>query len=209
MYKSVFYVATVMVMIGCDGTSLSSLNTKSPQENDTSKTQVSHPHDTTMIETRIKKIYLDAINQKRSQNQNCGTSGTKPAVGPLVWNDTLYKSAYEHSEDLAESGTFSHDGSGTVSDWTAQVQKLGKGSSVKERIENNGYTNWKNIGENITAGTGRDTAEKAMTAWMKSDGHCANIMNANYTEVGMAYFEKIDTKYKHYWTQNFGSKLTY
>jgi len=196
MYKSFFYLATAMVLIGCSSEDF--VSNPLPLE--------SHESEAPKMEIDIKKAYLDAINKKRATQQNCGEKGTKPAVNSLVWNDALYKAAYEHSEDLAKSDTFSHEGSGTLSDWTAEVQNLGRGSTYRERSENNGYINWKTLGENITAGTVRDTVEKAMNAWMKSDGHCANIMKATYTEVGMAHVEKENSKYRHYWTQNFGAR---
>lgn len=162
--------------------------------------------DAPIIDSTTKQVYLDAINNARALNQDCGENGIKPAVSALVWSDTLYKAAYEHSEDLAESNTFSHDGSGTDSDWTAQVLDLGRGSKFNERIENNGYTDWRTISENIAAGTYRDTAQEAVDAWIESDGHCANLMNPAFKEVGMGHVEKSDSTYTHYWTQNFGAK---
>ena len=127
--------------------------------------------------------YLDAINQARSKNQDCGSYGYFPAVNPLIWSDTLYKASYEHIQDLVETETFSHTGSGTKSDWTGT--KLGKASSVKERIENYNYK-WSAIGENIAAGTFTNTAQKVVQQWLDSDGHCANLMSDFFTEVGMA-----------------------
>ncbi len=41
-----------------------------------------------------------------------------------------------------------------------------------------------NYGEN--AGQGKPTAEKQMNSWMKSDGHRANILRGDYTEIGIA-----------------------
>ncbi|SFV67217.1 hypothetical protein MNB_SV-13-1015 [hydrothermal vent metagenome] len=41
--------------------------------------------------------------------------------------------------------------------------------------------------------------------WLKSDSHCANLMNPNFTELGMAMIKDESTKYIHYWTQNFGT----
>lgn len=159
--------------------------------------------------------YLDAINNARLIQQNCGSEGIKPAVAPLSWNDKLYSASAEHSTDLAawnhgivtesEALTrFSHDGSGTVSDWTAQEQALGRGSKVGERIDNSGYT-WQAYGENIAAGTNTSTAVQVVQQWLDSPKHCANLMSSNYTEVGMAMVEDANSFYTHYWTQNFGN----
>lgn len=146
--------------------------------------------------------YLDAINQARNVQQDCGSEGVFPATHALTWSDKLYKAAYEHSYDLASSNTFSHYGSGTESDWTGI--SLGKSSTMVERIENYEYE-WWTVGENVAGGTNTDTAEKVIQQWLDSDGHCANLMNSNFTEVGMALVKDTSAYYTHYWTQNFGT----
>ena len=178
--------------------------TNTTSEITTTTANESQSFDAPTIDAETKQSYLDAINAVRALEQDCGSEGIKPAVSALEWNDSLHKAAYEHSEDLAESDTFSHDGSGTDTDWTSQVQNLGRGSTTKERIENNGYTNWRAIGENITAGTSWDIAEEAVQSWIESPPHCANLMSDNYTEVGMAMVKDTNSLYTHYWTQNFG-----
>jgi len=149
-----------------------------------------------------KQKYLDAINQARSQTQDCGYKGIKAPAPALKWNDKLYDAAYMHSNDLAETDTFSHTGSGTKSDLAAQKLHPNVGSTVKERIEYTGYI-WSRYGENIAAGY--DTIESTMIAWLDSPGHCANIMNPNFKEVGMALVTKDGSKYYYYWTQDFGT----
>jgi uncharacterized protein YkwD len=49
-------------------------------------------------------------------------------------------------------------------------------------------------GENIAHG--QTTAKEVMTDWMNSPGHRANIMNANFKQLGVG---KVGT----YWTQQF------
>jgi uncharacterized protein YkwD len=154
-----------------------------------------------VLSTSQQNEYLNAINLARSVEQDCRTKGKFPATLPLNWSDKLYKSSYEHSYDLATSNTFSHDGSGTASDWTGTA--LGTQSSMKERIEHYNYS-WSRIGENIAAGTATNTATLVVQQWLDSDGHCANIMNASFTEVGMAMVQNASSTYTHYWTQNFG-----
>jgi len=145
--------------------------------------------------------YLNAVNNARAQRQDCGSEGVFNAAPALVWSDQLYRAAYEHSYDLANTNTFSHAGSGTIYDITAQKLGLTAGSSMRQRIDNYDYQ-WSNIGENIAAGY--DNIETTVALWMASDGHCANIMNPNFTEMGIGYLEKDDTDYYYYWTQNFG-----
>ncbi len=146
---------------------------------------------------------LDAINKARSIQRDCYPDDSRGVVGPspkLYWNDELYASALEHSTDLAMSDTFSHYGSGTKYDITGD----GKPSIFYERIVANGYSNYYTVGENIAGG--QTTLEEVMEAWLASPGHCENIMNPNYTEVGIALVIEADSTYGTYWTQNFGSK---
>ena len=56
-------------------------------------------------------------------------------------------------------------------------------------------------GENISAG--HPSAEETMRGWMNSPGHRANILNADYTELGVGYVFDKNSYYKHYWVQIF------
>jgi len=147
---------------------------------------------------------LDAINKARSVQRDCyPNDDSRGLVGPspkLYWNDELYASALEHSTDLAQSNTFSHYGSGTASDITGD----GTPSIFYERIIANGYSNYYTVGENIAGG--QTTLKEVMDAWLASPGHCENIMNDKYTEVGVALVIESESTYGTYWTQNFGSK---
>jgi len=162
-------------------------------------------HTPTTHTTDLKTVYLELINDIRSEGRTCGEYGYMKATDPLAWNDKLYSAAYEHSKDMALSNTFSHTGSGTKSDLTAQELHLTDGSHVGDRIEINGYKNWKRYGENIAAGTSMDEAYEALQAWVKSPGHCKNLMNPKFKEVGMAMYHNADSHYKYYWTQDFGT----
>jgi uncharacterized protein YkwD len=146
-----------------------------------------------------RQKFLSLINNARSQGRTCGSYGYLPAVPAVTWSDKLYKAAYEHSQDLAVSHTFSHSGSGTESDWSGFA--LNKQSNVADRLANYNYS-WNSYGENIAAG--QTTAEIAMNGWLGSPGHCNNIMSRSVTQVGMAKKTNLDAFYRHYWTQNFG-----
>ncbi len=154
------------------------------------------------ISDTLKTAYLKEINQARATQQDCHTEGIFEATTKLTWSEKLYHAAYEHTQDLVTTETFEHEGSGTQSDWTGYT--LGKKSDLIERAENYGYQ-WHRLGENLAGGTTMDTPQKAIAAWLKSDGHCANLMNPNFTEVGMVRIKKEDSKYTHYWSQEFGT----
>jgi uncharacterized protein YkwD len=154
------------------------------------------------LSNETKQRYLDAINEARSKTQDCGDRGIMNPAPPVQWSDKLYQAAYLHSKDMALSEYFSHTGSGEASDVVAQAKHPGTGSSVKERIEYTGYT-WNRYGENIAAGY--DTLQSVIAAWLQSPGHCANIMNPNFKEVGMALYYKEGSDYGYYWTQDFAT----
>jgi len=195
----------MVLFVGCGGSTTPAADTaveNTALQNSNSST--ANPYPAPALTDDERTAYLKVINDARSAEQDCGNEGVFPPAAALAWNDALYNAAYEHSEDMAQSNTFSHDGSGTDSDWTGV--ELGKSSTVSERLENNGYTNWRKIGENIAAGTNRDTAQKAVDAWLASDEHCANLMDPGYTEVGMAMVKESQSDDTYYWTQDFGKR---
>jgi len=128
-----------------------------------------------------KAVLLQLVNDARKKGCNCGDTYYAPAPA-LTWNDQLEKAAYNHSTDMYQKKYFSHIGS--------------DGSGSGERISAVGYS-WKYYGENIAFGY---SAEKDVVAgWLTSPGHCSNIMNKNFREMGVA-------KAGEYWTQDFGSR---
>ena len=205
--KSGLILVLMVILTGCGGSS----SVGSSAVNDTTESkpiEVPDPTNAPELSQETKDHYLKTINDARTKagGQDCGVYGHFDPAPKLTWSDELYYASYEHSYDMAESDWFDHQGSGTDNDWTAKVQNLGRGSKLNERVENNNYKNWAHIGENISAGTDRDTPEEAVTSWMNSDGHCKNIMNPDFKEVGMAVVKEPDSKYTYYWTQDFGAK---
>lgn len=72
------------------------------------------------------------------------------------------------------------------------------GSSFATALREQGVT-YKNAGENIA--WGQHTPEEVVTAWMNSAGHRKNIMNPNFTTIGVGYYE--NAKGTDYWCQLF------
>lgn len=58
--------------------------------------------------------------------------------------------------------------------------------------------NYRGAGENIAYG--QRSASEVMTAWMNSEGHRANILNASFTRLGVGVVQKGNTLY---WAQMF------
>jgi len=160
--------------------------------------------DTTIpsISETLKNKYLKAVNSVRSKPQDCGEAGSFAATTKLTWNSKLYEAAYEHMQDLIESQTFVHEGSGTESDWTGYA--LGKKSDFIERAENHAYK-WSRLAENLGGGTHLTQPEEMVREWLESDHHCANLMNPNFTELGMVMIKDEASLYTHYWGQEFGT----
>ncbi|MEM7759978.1 MAG: CAP domain-containing protein [Cyanobacteria bacterium P01_A01_bin.40] len=118
----------------------------------------------------------------------------KAGLNPLTLNNQLAQAAQGHSDRMAEDDFFSHTGA--------------DGSSVSDRVQDTGYQ-YSRAGENIAAG--QRTAEQVVQDWMNSPGHRANILNPEFTEIGIGYeLLENDTgsvNYNHYWTQVFGTPL--
>jgi len=117
----------------------------------------------------IRDEFLAAVNQARSVNRICGTTPYGPAP-PVSWSENLAMAAYLHSEDMALNNFFSHTGS--------------DGSSPGQRISRQGYP-WRTYGENIAVGY--PTVPSVIQGWLGSEGHCRNMMDPDFTEIGAGY----------------------
>jgi uncharacterized protein YkwD len=127
---------------------------------------------------------IDRINQARAAGRTCGTTSYAPAPA-LGWNGYLFNSSAGHSTDMAANNYFSH----TSLD----------GRDPGQRITGAGYA-WSAYGENIAAG--QTTVQAVVDGWLNSPGHCANIMNPTYTEVGTACVASMTSQYPTYWTMD-------
>jgi len=164
---------------------------------------IPYPYPAPHITSETIHTYVKSINAIRREGRRCGNLGYFPAVAPLRWNKALYLAAYEHSADMLAANVFTHKGSHSRTDWTTNVQHLGRASTFTDRIENNGYLQWKRLGQNIA--TGMPTVEKTMEQWVTSEHHCENMMNPEFEEFGMAHVSNSSTRFNHYWTQNFAT----
>ncbi|WP_295712362.1 CAP domain-containing protein [Mucilaginibacter sp.] len=137
----------------------------------------------------FKSEFLARINAARSKGCNCGNTYFPPAP-PLTWNNKLFDAATGHAKDMARSSYFSH----TSKD----------GRSMEDRVVSAGYKfkGFKSfaIGENIAQG--QQSIAEVMDGWLKSEGHCKNLMNRDFKEVGIA-------EYKTYWVQDFGGRTSF
>lgn len=72
------------------------------------------------------------------------------------------------------------------------------GSHFTTALSENGVS-YRGAGENIA--WGQQSPEAVMNTWMNSDGHRANILNKNFTTIGVGYYVGNDGR--QYWTQLF------
>jgi uncharacterized protein YkwD len=129
------------------------------------------------------------VNSHRAAGASCGTRGSFPPAPALAWNDALTQAALVHSDDMVANNFFSHTGS--------------DGSSAGQRATAAGY-GWSTWGENIAAG--QTSVDSVMAAWVASPGHCANLMNARFRDIGLACVSGgAGNSYRSYWTMALGA----
>ena len=76
------------------------------------------------------------------------------------------------------------------------------GSSPAERATRAGYT-WRVVGENIASG--QSTPEQVVEEWIGSSHHCANLMSADFTEMGVGFAANSTSAGGIYWAQVFAA----
>jgi uncharacterized protein YkwD len=130
---------------------------------------------------------LDLVNQARATPRQCGNRLFN-AARPVRWNNLLAEASRLHAEDMARYSYLSHSGR--------------DGSDPSQRVERAGYR-YRATGENIAAGQMKP--EDAVAGWVKSPGHCANLMNPAFSEMGAAYAVDSRSEMGVYWTQAFGT----
>ena len=106
---------------------------------------------------------------------------TKNGLAPLTENWELSRVARYKSQDMHDLRYFSHT-SPTYGSPFDMMRAFG--------------LSYRAAGENIAYG--QRTPRAVVTAWMNSEGHRANILNAKYTQIGVGYVAS-----GNYWTQMF------
>src|SRR3989344_5978804 len=112
-------------------------------------------------QTLTKEGVFSYTNSARAQN------GALPA---LTYNETLERSAQLKLADMFNRQYFEH------------VSPIGDGPSDLAKTVGYAYVV---VGENLALGNFENNA-KLVDAWMASPGHRANILNAQYQEIGIA-----------------------
>ena len=145
---------------------------------------VPKPADAVAVSRRI----LELVNAARAAGRRCGAKYFAPAA-PLALDASLTRAALAHSEEMARYGAFDHRGH--------------DGSTPAQRVEHAGYGAHRIVGENIAAGA--MSPAEVTDGWLASPGHCENIMDGRFTQIGIAYAASPNPEVGLYWTQDFAA----
>ena len=129
---------------------------------------------------------LVLVNNFRKTGGSCG-SKLLPPVAPLRLDPLLSKAAQRYAEQMVSKKFFSHKGL--------------DGSHPKSRIEATGYKG-KAWGENIALG--QETPKEVVASWIKSPGHCSNMLSPLFSELGVGFASDPARPDRLYWVQTFG-----
>ena len=135
----------------------------------------------------VSRRVLELVNEVRSKSRRCGWKRFEPAPA-LTLSSVLQQAASVQASDMAARSALSHTG--------------GDGSTPADRATRAGYR-WRFVGENIASG--QATPEQVVGEWVDSPHHCANLMSADFTEMGIAWAVDPKSAGGIYWAQVFGS----
>jgi uncharacterized protein YkwD len=129
---------------------------------------------------------VEQLNALRQQAAPCAQAGS--AMQRLSWESRLASSAVEQARDLAVQDRLSH------------TDSRNRGLGV--RLRSVGYPA-AGAGENLAAGQS-DIAD-TLQAWLASPSHCANLMQPEYSDVGLACVQRRSSRYQRFWVAHFGA----
>lgn len=133
---------------------------------------------------------LERVNAARARGARCGTRwyATAPPLRPSALLDAV---ARGHALDMAEQGYFDH--------------RDRAGRTPADRLHAAGYLE-RLVGENIAYGPA--TAQEVVEGWLRSPGHCENLMNPHFRDMGIAYAPGRADRPGLYWAQELAAPRT-
>ena len=126
---------------------------------------------------------LELVNEVRARGAQCGAQSFGPAP-PLSLSGTLASVALGHATDMAVHDYFEH-------------QDL-SGQSPADRVRAAGYQE-KLVGENIAYGP--QSVEEVVKGWLASPGHCQNIMDPRFAQMGIGLAPGRASRRGLFWVQ--------
>lgn len=137
----------------------------------------------------VRARVVELVNIARSKGRRCG-SERFAAAPPLVVSQQLSAAAAAHARDMARRKFFEHRGS--------------EGSQPKDRVLRTGYQP-RLTGENIAYGP--ESAEEVVAGWLASPGHCSNMMDSRFRDIGVGLANGRKPG-QIYWVQEFGAPIS-
>ncbi|MBR7553471.1 CAP domain-containing protein [Allobacillus sp. GCM10007491] len=147
---------------------------ETPVKEEVTEQKQEQPEQTTNELNEFEQQVVQLTNEERS----------KHGLQPLKIDTELSKVAREKSRDMATNNYFSHN-SPTYGSPFDMMKQFG--------------VDYRTAGENIAKG--QRTPQQVVNAWMNSEDHRANILNGNFTHIGVGYVEQ-----GNHWTQQFIGK---
>jgi uncharacterized protein YkwD len=135
---------------------------------------------------KVRARVVELVNTARATSRKCGNT-RYAAAPPLSESEALHDAAAGHARNMARRKFFDHRGV--------------DGTQPKDRVIRAGYQP-RLTGENIALGP--ESAEEVVAGWLDSPGHCANIMEHRFKDIGVG-LSVGRGRGKIYWVQNFGS----
>lgn len=120
----------------------------------------------------IQEQIVELVNEER----------TKAGLSPVTGDTTIQSAAQVRAAESAVS--FSHT--------------RPNGQNFSTALTEAGVT-YKGSGENLA--WGQKTPEEVMKGWMNSPGHKANLLNPDFTKIGVGYYQNANGV--NYWSQLF------
>lgn len=132
----------------------------------------------------IPTISTDVANYEKEVVALVNVERQKAGLKLLTENWEVSRTARIKSQEMSKTKILSHN-SNTYGNPFQMLTSFG--------------ITYKSAGENIAYG--QKNPQQVMNSWMNSSGHKANILNANYTHIGVGYEPN-----GNYWTQQFIQK---
>ncbi|MEG2788063.1 MAG: CAP domain-containing protein [Romboutsia sp.] len=157
-----------------------SINKPETDNSNNNSSSINKPETNNNIESTVENFasyqmeIVDLVNIERS----------KIGLNPLVLDTNISDVATIKSQDMIAKNYFDHN-SPTYGSPFDMMSKFG--------------INYKSAGENIASG--QRTPKEVMNSWMNSEGHRKNILNPNFTKIGVGIAKKSNNSI--YWTQMF------
>jgi len=141
------------------------------------------------VDAQALERALQRLNEVRQLGEAPCVSG-KVVMPPLAWEARLAGSAQQQAADLALRDLLSH----------VDARQRGLGA----RLRGAGYAA-SSAGENLAAG--QTTFDDTLQAWLASPRHCANLMQPDFRDVGLACVQRPGSRYERFWVAHLGAPV--